>query len=62
MLGVKLDEQYICRALKGIEQQIAEKQKKREAKQLALEDFCDSDDNFYYIAGYTSGGFAYGIT
>ena len=38
--------------------------KKREEK--AIQDFYDrfpgSDDNFYYIAGYTPGGAPYGVT
>ena len=61
MLGIKLDEQYICRVLEGREQQIIAKQKKRE-KAEELEDLCGSDDDFYFIAGYTSWGFPYGIT
>lgn len=34
---------------------------KREAKNTELPDL-DQDDNFYYIAGYTSGGAPYGVT
>ena len=60
MLGIKLDEQYICRVLAGREQRIIAKQKKCEEEEV--EDFCDSDDDFYFIAGYTSWGFPYGIT
>ena len=42
-------------------------QKKREQKELqqeqALRDrFPDSNDTFFYIAGYTSGGAPYGVT
>ncbi|SET78217.1 hypothetical protein SAMN05660297_03488 [Natronincola peptidivorans] len=33
--------------------------KKREEN---LENYIDSDGNFYFIAGYTSGGVPYGIT
>ena len=31
-------------------------------KDETLSDFCDSDDTFAFIAGYTSGGFPYGVT
>ncbi|RQD67626.1 MAG: hypothetical protein D5S00_10065 [Tindallia sp. MSAO_Bac2] len=40
--------------------------KKRRSQQNKQEenqdDFVDSDEHFYYIAGYTSGGVPYGIT
>lgn len=62
-LGIKLDEQYISAALQSWEQRIVLKQKKREEKAKKLkEPLFDSDDNFYFIAGYTSWGFPYGIT
>lgn len=40
------------------------KRKKRKKKNLLVEDlnYNDSDEYFYFIAGYTSGGAAYGIT
>ena len=63
MLGVKLDEQYVLQALKSHEQAIADRQKKKAEKKQALDDFpFDSDDHYYFIAGYTSAGFPYGIT
>ena len=63
MLGVKLDEQYVLQALKGHENAIADRHKKKAAKKQELDDLpFDSDDHYYFIAGYTSGGFAYGIT
>lgn len=42
-------------------------QKKREEKamqeqQTAIDRFPDSDDTFFFIAGYTSGGAPYGVT
>ncbi|HAU1249903.1 TPA: hypothetical protein F8R87_08800 [Legionella pneumophila] len=62
-LGVKLDEHYINAALQSREQLIVLNQKKREEKAKKLkEPLFDSDDNFYFIAGYTSWGFPYGIT
>ena len=62
-LGIKLDEQYISAAMKSREQSIILKQKKREENEKKFKDpLFDSDDNFYFIAGYTSGGAPYGIT
>jgi hypothetical protein len=34
--------------------------KKKERQKI--QEFSDSDDTFYYIAGYTSDGAAYGVT
>lgn len=63
ILGVKLDEQYILQALQGHEHMIADRQKKKEAKTQELDDLSfDSDEHFYFIAGYTSGGCPFGIT
>ena len=43
---------------------LRQKQKGRELKkeQASLDSLPDSDDTFYYIAGYTSGGAPYGVT
>ncbi len=43
---------------------IRARQKMKEEKINALVDNLsyESDENFYYIAGYSSGGFPYGIT
>ncbi len=62
LLGVKLDEQYVFQALNSKEQEIAKKQKKLAEKKQELDFPFDSDDHYYFIAGYTSGGFPYGIT
>jgi len=63
MLGVKLDEQYVLQALQGHKNTIADRQKKKAAKKQELDDFLsDSDEHFYFIAGYTSSGCPYGIT
>ena len=63
MLGVKLDEQYVLQALQCHEHAIAARQRKKAEKKQALDKLpFDSDDYYYFIAGYTSGGFAYGIT
>ena len=63
MVGVKLDEQYVLQALQGHKNAIAARQKKKVAKKQELDDLLfDSDEHFYFIAGYTSGGCPYGIT
>ena len=63
MLGVTLDEQYVLQALQGHEHAIADRQKKKVAKKQESDDLpFDSDEHYYFIAGYTSAGFPYGIT
>lgn len=62
ILGVKLDEQYVLQALNSKEQEIAKKQKKLAEKKQGLDFPFDSDDHYYFVAGYTSGGCPYGIT
>jgi hypothetical protein len=63
MLGVTLDEQYVLQALQSNENTIEDRQKKKAAKKQQLDDLLfDSDEHFYFIAGYTSGGCPYGIT
>ena len=65
-LNVKLDEQYVNHALKCQAGMITARKKQREEKikrESELENFCeDSDDTFYYIAGYTPGGAPFGVT
>lgn len=63
LLGVKLNDQYVTQALQSREQLIVARQKRREEKIHMLEQsLFDSDGNYYFIAGYTSGGVPYGIT
>ena len=62
MLGVKLDEKYVLQVLKSLEQEILSRQKKKAKKQELDDLLSDSDENFCYIAGYTSWGFPYGTT
>lgn len=58
LLEVKLDEQYIENALKSKANMLA----RRKQKKYVYNEMYDSDENFYYIAGYTSSGFPYGVT
>ena len=63
MLGVTLDEQYVLQALQSHEHAVVNKEKKKAAKKQELDDLLfDSDEHFYFIAGYTSGGCPYGMT
>lgn len=63
MLGLHFDSKWVAqlnRSLEGAQQARRRRIEEREAE--AAEDDCDSDYYFAYIAGYTSGGAAYGIT
>ncbi len=64
MLDAKLNEAYVSKILENKKREIEAKKRKleKEQEQKILENWCNSDDNFYYIAGYTSGGFPYGLT
>lgn len=65
MLGVKLDDQYVKQAMKSQEQLIISRHKKAAEKkneQDVYDYLYDSDEQFYFIAGYTDGGCPYGIT
>ena len=55
ILGIKVDDRYVSQVLQSNEQRIASKRKTiEEKKKSALEDILvDSDETFYYIAGYT---------
>ena len=59
-LGVSISADYKETVLKTLAS-IAEVKKQKKAEKLALEN-PDQDDNFAFIAGYTSGGAPYGIT
>lgn len=62
-LGVKLNDEYVRQALQCREHEIASRRRKIEEKKKyeLAGSLIDSDENFYYIAGYTSVGFPYGI-
>jgi hypothetical protein len=61
-IGATIDEEYIARVLQAREQSTISRLKKK-AKQEEIEALCsDSDDNFFFIAGYTSWEFPYGLT
>lgn len=41
---------------------VKKQQKLRKKQEKNSEGYIDSDENFYFIIGYTSGGIPYGIT
>lgn len=64
MLGVSLDDGYVKRATEAerirIDQNRWKKEERREKE--FQEKHADQDDQFFFIAGYTSGGTPYGVT
>lgn len=61
MLGVKLNPAYVRDVLKSTESRIAARRRKKLQKQEGLEHgLIEQDENFAYIAGYTSGGYYLG--
>ena len=65
MLGVAISEDYEHQLRQNEEyKRLSKKSKKKGGKQKIKEDFLDdfSDENFAYIAGYTSGGVPFGLT
>ena len=66
-LGVSIDDATASQALESekaaVKAKHARKEERRRRQQEQMEsEESWSDDEFAYIAGYTSGGFAYGIT
>ncbi|MCC5912563.1 MAG: hypothetical protein JJT76_19260 [Clostridiaceae bacterium] len=64
ILGIHIDPEYIKQlkeTLKGQEKarKLLKLQKEQERASIK---YSDSDDTFYYIAGYTCGGVPYGVT
>jgi hypothetical protein len=62
--GIEISEEYenqIRQSIEEIKRQKKLRKEKGEQELKSLTDF-DSDENFAFIAGYTSGGFPYGIT
>lgn len=64
ILGLTFDPVYVEQLKKAEEQRVIQNQRRRELrkeKELKIL-YSDFDENFYYIAGYTSGRAPYGIT
>ena len=64
MLGADISEDYEYQLRQDEEQKRLSKKSNKGKKQKVEEDFLDdfSDENFAFIAGYTSGGAPYGLT
>ena len=67
LLGMPISDDRISEARKKIENKVIQKKsikEKRKKKELEQSQFLDrdSDEEFAYIAGYTSWGFPYGVT
>ena len=64
MLGVDFDRDYVERATAAEmirREQLAENKREREEQEWIAK-HADQSDQFFYIAGYTSGGSPYGVT
>lgn len=65
LLGYTVSEEYEAQVRRAIEDKSRarrEAKEKRKAQESVLELVVDSNEHFAFIAGYTSAGFAYGIT
>ena len=64
ILGHKFKPEYIKQVKESLKAQVRANQKHRTGKnqEEVLNYGTDSDERFYYIVGYTSGGAPYGIT
>lgn len=62
MLGVELEPNYIRQVRESEKANIEKKRAKKELRKREPKTEPMSDDVYCFIAGYTSNGFAYGIT
>jgi hypothetical protein len=62
LLGAPVDAGYVARRQAAMEGEAAAKRKREALAGLAASMEADCDDRFAFIAGWTSGGFPYGIT
>ena|SRR3984893_3828570 len=62
ILGVRLDSGYKQRLLKSLEGHLAACQRRKAQREESYEASLDQGEHFAYIAGYTSGGLAFGVT
>ena len=64
MLGYNIDPEYAKQLKESLEMERKAKELRRQLdkEKRMVEAHPDSDDTFYYIAGYTSGGAPYGVT
>ncbi len=68
LLGVEIDPEYIAQLETTVAEQAKKTREKRRRRQEAAEErewwnrYPFSEGEFYFVAGYTSGGAPYGIT
>ena len=62
LLGHSISDERIDGARRVAKVREGEKERKRQSRRAEFNPYPDSDNHHYYVAGYTSGGFAYGIT
>ncbi len=64
LIGIEISEEYENQLKQSIEVLKRQRQLRKDKKEQELNPISefDSDENFAFIAGYTSGGFPYGIT
>ncbi len=61
MLGISIDKEYKENLIRSLQSNAERKRKLKQEKLSELEDDEFSNDEFFFIAGYTPGGFPYGI-
>jgi len=59
-LGIHIDPDYKQKVLKSVDEQRMARERKKKAKEESKVELFDQDENFAYIAGYTSGGAPFG--
>ena len=64
LLGIAVDPEYIQKVKISVANKIKENaaRKKKKQSENGVNIYSDSNDQFYYISGYTSGGAPYGVT
>ncbi len=64
MLGIDVSDERLSKAKEKLVNKVESRRRLRgQKKKTEPEDlYSDSDDYFYYIAGYTPGGMPYGVT
>lgn len=61
-IGVMIPDDLKNQIIESINSRIEEKKRKKEKAKIMEKPLIDSDENYAFIAGYTSGGFPYGLT
>jgi len=59
-IGVEFTQEYLDAVKRSEQHRIQQKRLKKQ--QNSVDKWADSDDTFFFIAGYTSGGTPYGVT